>query len=156
MKDSVCELPLPGVTAPTSPPSSRVVRFHAGASVEVPHTWEGVPLTEYKPAADHHWGVLRSVLVGQSGEATSFHVRYFEVGPGGHTTVEHHAHEHVVIILRGRGEVQLGEEVHEVGYGDLVYVAPHGVHQLRNPHEEPFGFLCMVDAQRDKPVPVSE
>jgi ribulose-bisphosphate carboxylase large chain len=115
-----------------------------------------VPLTDYKQAADHHCGVLRSVLVGDGGERTAFHLRYFEIGPGGFTTLEHHEHEHAVVVLRGRGAVRLGEAVHPLAFGDAVYVAPHEVHQLHNPSaSEPFGFLCLVDAERDRPVPVT-
>ena len=32
------------------------------------------------------------------------------------------------------------------------YVAPDEVHQFRNPTSGPFGFLCIVDSQRDKPT----
>jgi hypothetical protein len=43
--------------------------------------------------------------------------------------------------------------VHSLGYGDTAYVAPNEVHQLCNTSpDELFGFLCMVDAQRDRPV----
>ena len=59
------------------------------------------------------------------------------------------------MVLRGRGEVRLGEGRHEVGFGDVVYVAPGEVHQLRNVGEEPFGFLCLVDVERDRPVAVT-
>jgi ribulose-bisphosphate carboxylase large chain len=135
---------------------SRIHRFVPAENAGSPHAWRGVAIEEYKPAADHHCGVLRSVLVGGGGEKTSFQVRYFEVAPGGFTTLEHHRHEHVVIVLRGRGAVRLGDAWHEVGFGDVVYVAPHEVHQLRNAAGEPFGFLCMVDTERDRPVPVSE
>jgi len=34
-------------------------------------------------------------------------------------------------------------------------VAPEEVHQLRNPADEPFGFLCIVDHERDRPVVVA-
>jgi ribulose-bisphosphate carboxylase large chain len=155
MSNSACELP-PGVnqSGPVAAPRSRILRFHPADSATEPHTWEGVTTGEYKPAADHHCGVLRSVLVGQGGERTVFHVRYFEIAPGGHTTLEHHLHEHVVVVLRGRGEVLLGAAVYAVGFGDTIYVAPHEVHQLRNSTTEPFGFLCLVDAVRDRPVPV--
>jgi ribulose-bisphosphate carboxylase large chain len=97
--------------------------------------------------------------VGETGERTAFHLRYFEIGPGGNTTLEHHQHEHVVVVLRGQGEVLLAEpsssqpEVYTVGFGDTIYIAPWAIHQLRNPGPEPFGFLCLVDAQRDRPVP---
>jgi ribulose-bisphosphate carboxylase large chain len=132
------------------------LRFQPAADASMPYTWEGVPVAEYKQAADHHCGVTRTVLIGASGEQTAFHVRYFEIAPGGFSTLERHEHEHVVVVLRGRGEVRLGEDTHTITFGDTVYVAPNEVHQLRNPSaSEPFGFLCLVDARRDAPVPVS-
>lgn len=118
--------------------------------------WQGVPATQYKQAADHHCGVTRISLAGETGESTAFHTRYFEIAPDGFSSFEQHAHEHVVVILRGRGTVRLGDTVHEVGFGDTVYVAPHEAHQFRNVGTEPFGFLCIVDAVRDRPVPVTE
>jgi quercetin dioxygenase-like cupin family protein len=58
-----------------------------------------------------------------------------------------------VVVLRGRGQVRLGGQSHEIGFGDTVYVAPREIHQFRNlSADEPFGFLCVVDAQRDQPV----
>jgi quercetin dioxygenase-like cupin family protein len=148
---SVCELPADR-QAPTAPARSRVMRFQPGARPDQPHFWQGVPVDEYKAPAADHCGVSRAILAGETGERTAFHVRYFEVAPGGFTTLEHHAHEHVVVVLRGRGEVRLGDTVHPLAYGDAVYVAPDEVHQLRNTDvEEPFGFLCMVDAPRYRP-----
>jgi ribulose-bisphosphate carboxylase large chain len=114
--------------------------------------WQDIPVTGYKEAAAHWKGVSRTVLVGNAGEQTAFHVRYFEVAPGGYTSREEHAHEHVVVVLRGRGQVLFGAEVHELGFCDTVYVAPHEVHQFRNLAAEPFGFLCIVDSRRDRPV----
>jgi ribulose-bisphosphate carboxylase large chain len=114
-----------------------------------------VPVVEYKQPADHHFGVIRTVLVGASGEKTAFHVRYFEIAPGGYTTLERHEHEHVVVVLRGQGVVRLGKDTYPIAFGDTVYVAPNEAHQLRNPSaSEPFGFLCTVDARRDVSVPV--
>jgi ribulose-bisphosphate carboxylase large chain len=150
---SSCELPASIPTAASS--GSRILRFQPAAGPDAPHTWQGVPLASYKEPAEHHSGVVRSVLVGAGGERTAFHVRYFEIAPGGHTTLERHAHEHAVVVFRGRGEVHLGDAVHALNFGDAVYIAPHEVHQLRNPSsEEPFGFLCLVDAVRDRPAPV--
>ncbi|MGL4552432.1 MAG: cupin domain-containing protein [Gemmataceae bacterium] len=150
---SSCELPGgPGaVGGRVTAAGSRVHRLVPGAA----HSWTGVPPQEYKAAAAHHCGVTRSVLVGDAGEKTAFHVRYFEVAPGGFTTRERHAHEHVVFALRGVGVAVLGEAEHELRPGDTLYVAPGEVHQLRNPAaDEPFGFLCVVDAVRDRPVAV--
>ena len=152
---NACEMPTdrPAASAPTG---SRVMRFRPASVPGEPNTWHGVAVTAYKEPADHHCGVRRSVLAGESGEQTAFHVRYFEIIPGGHTTLEQHTHEHVVVVLRGSGELQLGEAVHSLGIGDAVYVAPNEVHQLRNESsDEPFGFLCMVDAHRDRPNEVA-
>jgi len=144
---SSCEIPAPPQAAAAA--GSRVLRLGPG------FRWQGVPAAEYKQAADHHHGVTRMALVGERGEATAFHVRYFEIAPGGFSSLEAHGHEHAVVVLRGRGQVQLGAAVHDVAFGDTVYVAPHEVHQFRNPSaSEQFGFLCVVDAQRDRPEPV--
>ena len=46
--------------------------------------------------------------------------------------------------------------IYRVGFGDVIYVAPDDPHQFRNPQNstEPFGFLCIVNAERDRPVSV--
>ena len=61
-----------------------------------------------------------------------------------------------MIPQRGRGEVQFGCYVYNVGFGDVVYVAPNDPHQFRNAGDatEPFGFLCIVNAERDRPQAV--
>ncbi len=142
---SSCDVTLPVGQGPSG---SRVLRLGAN------QRWEGVSVSDYQAPADRFRGVARMVLVGDGGEKTAFHLRYIEIAPGGFSSLEKHVHEHAVVVLRGRGQVRLGETIHELGYGDVVYVAPHEVHQFRNPAPaEPFGFLCVVDAQRDQPVP---
>ena len=114
--------------------------------------WSHVPIDDYKPEAGSWRGVTRRVLVGESGESPLFHLRYFEIERGGYTTLEQHQHEHVIAVIRGRGEVVIGCESREVGFGDVVYLAPDDPHQFRNDeHDEPFGFLCIVNAERDRP-----
>jgi ribulose-bisphosphate carboxylase large chain len=156
---SSCELPPAGQVADESAristKGSRIHRLQAGSGA-APYLWQGVPVQAYKQAGDHHCGVSRAVLVGEGGEKTSFQVRYFEIAPGGFSTLEHHRHEHVVIVLRGTGRVRLGPTWHEVGFGDTVYVAPDEVHQLRNDGSEAFGFVCIVDRERDRPVTVDK
>ena len=88
------------------------------------------------------------------GETTRFHLRYFEVAPGGYTTFEHHEHEHVVYALRGKGIFRTQDERIGVGAGDIVYICPSDPHQFANEGKEPFGFLCIVNADRDRPVPI--
>jgi S-methyl-1-thioxylulose 5-phosphate methylthiotransferase len=128
---------------------SKVIR-HAGG-----FDWRGILAEPYKADGATWEGISRRELIGKRGESPRFHVRYFEIAPGGYSTLEKHAHEHVVIPLRGRGEARFGCSIYPVSFGDVVYVAPHDPHQFRAPADadEPFGFLCIVNAERDAPQP---
>ncbi len=120
-------------------------------------SWKGVKPAVYKEdAKEGGWTqVARHPLVaGLSGEQTKFHLRYFEVSPGGYTSLEMHRHEHVVVVVKGRGRVRLGRRTRELQYLDVVYIGEMEPHRLSNPYGEPFGFFCIVDAQRDRPVPL--
>nr|VFJ90569.1 MAG: Cupin domain-containing protein [Candidatus Kentron sp. H]VFJ91700.1 MAG: Cupin domain-containing protein [Candidatus Kentron sp. H]VFJ98336.1 MAG: Cupin domain-containing protein [Candidatus Kentron sp. H] len=116
-------------------------------------TWQDMDIKAYKADTETWKGITRQELIGKRGESPRFHVRYFEVAVGGYTTLEKHRHEHVVIPVRGRGEAQLGRCIYHVGFGDVIYISPDEPHQLRNPFDakEPFGFLCLVNAERDRP-----
>ena len=116
--------------------------------------WNHVDATEYKTDDSSFKGVSRRVFVGDRGESPLFHTRYFEVAEGGYTTLEQHLHEHVVIVMRGEGVALVGERRVKLGFGDVLYLAPEEVHQLSNSGGEPFGFLCIVNAERDRPRPV--
>jgi quercetin dioxygenase-like cupin family protein len=106
--------------------------------------WEGVQEQSY--AGPKSSGVSVRWLIGPEEGARNFAMRYFEIQSGGYTSRGSHAHDHGVVVLRGRGQVVLGEEVREVSYGDAVYVSPHEVHQFRCVSDEPFGFLCVIRA----------
>jgi quercetin dioxygenase-like cupin family protein len=54
--------------------------------------------------------------------------------------------------MRGRGEVRLGDRWEPVSYGDVVYVAANEPHQFHANGDEPFGFFCIVTAERDRPI----
>ena len=49
-------------------------------------------------------------------------LRYFEMAPGGFSTLERHEHMHAVLILRGRGHCLVGDEVSAIETRDLVTV----------------------------------
>lgn len=115
--------------------------------------WREIEREPYKVDTDTWKGITRRELIGKRGESPLFHVRYFEIAPGGYSTLERHEHEHVVIPIRGRGEVQFGCYIYNVQPHDVVYVSPGDPHQFRCLEDatEPFGFLCMVNAERDRP-----
>ncbi|MBI1757404.1 MAG: cupin domain-containing protein [Fimbriimonas ginsengisoli] len=106
-------------------------------------------LKQYKDTPGSHKGVTRRNLFPDAGG--SFETRYFEVAPGGYTSFEQHGHEHCVVVVRGRGTVRLGEASQPVEVGDLVHVRPWEAHQFQNTGQEPFGILCVVDRDRDRP-----
>ena len=94
-------------------------------------------------------GTVREVLIGQ-GEAPHFQLRRFRMEPGGGMPRHTNAVEHEQYVLRGRGRIELGDEVHEVGPGDVVFI-PAGVpHSYASIGEEPFEFLCAVPNLPDR------
>lgn len=117
--------------------------------------WEAVPVREYKSEGTTTFrDITRQTLVGEAEDerASGFMTRYFEIQPGGYSTLEHHAHPHSVVVLRGGGEVILGDRVEGLNRHDVVYIAPHTVHQFHATGDEPLGFICVVDRERDRPI----
>ncbi len=121
------------------------------------YRWQGVEVKAYKEEPAAYRDLTRQVLLGEGPgeEALHFITRYFEVQPGGYSTLELHQHPHAVIVLRGTGHVVLGKEPHALAPFDCVYVAPGTKHQFRATGSEPLGFLCVVDRVRDRPRAVS-
>jgi ribulose-bisphosphate carboxylase large chain len=119
--------------------------------------WDKVELEPYKISAHkggEFCGASRQVLIGRNHEPVKFHLRYFELEPGGFTSLERHRHSHVVVAMRGRGRVRIEENAYAVKPFDLIYIGPNQAHQLTASGRAPFGFFCIVDAKRDKPRPV--
>ena len=119
--------------------------------------WEGRDSSPYKSASTDAGdlafrGVRRVELVGKFGERTRSDLRYFEVEPGGRTSLERHVHTHVVIGARGEGVLLLGDRRMPLRQLDVACVGPLEAHQLRNETAEPFGFFCVVDHDRDRPM----
>jgi quercetin dioxygenase-like cupin family protein len=98
-------------------------------------------------------GVLKHELIGAGEGAREYRLRYFEVAPGAHTALERHPHDHGVMIVRGRARVTLGAVTHEVGAGDVVYVAGNELHCFEALGEDPLGFVCVVGPARTQPIP---
>jgi quercetin dioxygenase-like cupin family protein len=138
--------------------------------------WEGVAAQAYDDSSLA--GVEKHELIGPAEGAPHYRVRYFHVPAGGrtalerhdhdhgvviqagrarvtlevpagqHTAREQHPHDHGVVIERGRARVTLGDEVHEVGPGDVVYVAGDELHCFEALGDEPLGFICVAPPAR--------
>jgi len=112
--------------------------------------WDDVSLLAYKEEGSAPFkAITRQTLFKD--EALRCELRYFEVAPGGYSTLERHEHSHAVMILRGAADVMVGGEVRPVKQFDLVRIPSMTWHQFRTTGDEPMGFLCMVNVERDKP-----
>ena len=111
--------------------------------------WENVPVLSYKEGGPYK-DVTRQILF-EGAESLPVQWRYFEVQPGGHSTLERHEHIHWVLILRGRGACLVGDEITEIAEHDLIEIAPMQWHQFRAAEDAPLGFMCLVAAERDRP-----
>lgn len=119
------------------------------------YQWETVPILTYKDEGTHYKNITRQVLCEGLADVPC-QLRYFEIAPEGHSTLEHHQHAHLVIIFRGEGEVLLGHKIYTVKEKDVITIPAHTWHQFRATKGSTFGFLCMVNIERDKPILPSE
>lgn len=92
----------------------------------------------------------RQVLIGPD-VGPNFALRRFIMQPGGGMPLHTNEVEHEQYVLRGSAKVQIGDAVHHVKAGDVVFI-PGGV-----PHSydadagaEPFEFLCIVPNRPDQ------
>ncbi len=117
--------------------------------------WEDVDILTYKAEADAGFrDITRQVLLADQGLGCE--LRYFEMAADGYSSLERHKHVHGVMILRGRGHALVGGQVRALGPRDLVTIPPLTWHQFRATQGEPFGFLCMVNCERDRPQLATE
>ena len=97
--------------------------------------WDGVPCTQLQP------GITAQRFISRQDGSDNIEMRYFEIEPGARSNFEKHNYEHAVLVLRGRGEILLGEDVFPVKFGDAVFVEADEIHQFRAAEDELFGFL---------------
>jgi quercetin dioxygenase-like cupin family protein len=89
------------------------------------------------------------VLIGKNDGAPNFAMRRFTMGEGGGMPRHTNAVEHEQYVLRGRARIGIGDQVFEVGEGDVLYI-PAGAPHFYEVVEAPFEFLCMVPNSPDK------
>ncbi len=89
------------------------------------------------------------VLLGPEDGVPHFAMRRFSMGAGGGMPLHTNLVEHEQYVLQGRAKVGIGEEVHEVEAGHVLYI-PAGVPHFYEVVEAPFEFLCMVPNSPDR------
>ena len=89
------------------------------------------------------------LLLGADDGAPNFAMRRFIMGAGGGMPLHTNTVEHEQFVLRGRARVGIGDDVHEVGPDDVLYI-PAGTPHFYEVTEAPFEFLCMVPNAPDR------
>jgi quercetin dioxygenase-like cupin family protein len=120
---------------------SEVHRF-IGNAKQSDYRWDGVEPTSYNNQGLKN--VTKHILVGSNENAPNYRIRYFKLDKDGHSRLETHPHEHGVLILHGRGVVQIKENEYDVKPYDALFISGGDLHQFRNNGDEPFGFICVI------------
>ena len=77
-------------------------------------------------------------------------ITWVEGEPGSMQAVHGHPdNEQVYVIVRGRGVMQIGEEMEEVGEGTLVFIPPGAAHAIKNTGDEPLIFISATSPPFD-------
>jgi len=115
------------------------------------YNWENIEKKEYKTDTQNFKDIHRYTLLKDESQGLNVETRYFEIQPGGYSSLEQHQHTHSVIILRGSGTVILDNELQHIQEHDVVYISPETIHQFHADNGQPLGFICVVDNIRDRP-----
>ena len=99
---------------------------------------------------------VRSELFGGQGTVTTWSrlphgatpfsaAIWCELSPGGHVGAHRQQRDpEIVLTIEGEGEIQVGQSVHQVSRGDLVYVPQGEVLQIANTSEQhPFVYAII-------------
>jgi quercetin dioxygenase-like cupin family protein len=89
-------------------------------------------------------GTEKRLLISPADGQTTFAMRRFTIGVGGHTPYHTHPWEHQVFVLSGSGEVRSADGATPVESGDYAFVPPMDEHQFVNTGDGPFEFICVV------------
>ena len=119
--------------------------------------WKDIETKVYKEDGGSSFkNIVRRLLIDKQFPDVNFELRYFEISKSGYSSLEKHEHTHTVIIGKGKGKAIVGDEIFEAKPFDIFCIAPNQPHQFLQYGEEPFGFFCMVNVERDKPMLLGE
>lgn len=94
-------------------------------------------------------GARMRMLIGPEDGAGSFHMRHFEVEPGGCTPRHTHDYEHEILVLKGDGFAHSPDGDRPFKPGDVIFVPANEIHQFCNTGKESCEFICLIPAPCD-------
>ena len=89
-------------------------------------------------------GTIKANVIGNTQGWENHTLRLFRLAAGGQTPFHQRDWEHVNYVTKGKGTLMIGEQVTELSLGDFAFVPPNTMHQLRNPNDSDFEFICIV------------
>lgn len=107
-----------------------------------PKTVESEPINQGQ-------GVSRKMLISPE-VGSNFAMRQFSIEPNGFMPLHTNRVEHEQYVLRGRAQLELGDEKVLVQAGDVVFIPAGLPHSYINLGQEPFEFLCLVPNTEDQ------
>ena len=90
--------------------------------------------------------VKMRMLIGPDESAPNFHMRHFEVAPGGCTPHHNHDYEHEIVVLKGGGLARSEQGDRLFKAGDIIFVPANEKHQFINNGDGPLHLICLVPA----------
>jgi quercetin dioxygenase-like cupin family protein len=97
---------------------------------------------EYKVTQEGAYKVKVRYLLHAGMGVERLQLRLFTIDVGGYTSLERHAHEHEVFVLRGRVLVRGGDKEVVVGSRNVIFIPSYEEHQFKNVGDEPVELLC--------------
>ena len=88
-------------------------------------------------------GTSRQVLISPE-EGSNFTMRKFVIEPGGSIPARTSGAEHEQYVLGDTGRVGIGDQVYEVGKGDVAFISAGELHWYEAYGEEPFEILLVL------------
>lgn len=118
------------------------IHHFSGDLTQSDFRWEGVEPQVINTEAVK--GILKHVLVGPNEGAPNFVMRYFQVPAGEQTFFHTHSHEHGMLILHGKAQIQIKEEFFDLSPMDAIFVSGGDLHRVINSGAQPLGFICVI------------
>lgn len=83
-------------------------------------------------------------LIADNFDPPHFHMRLFEIAPGGHTPRHAHEWEHEIFVISGSGKLVLQGGVVSLSPGDAVFIKPHELHQFVSSGDSDLDMICVI------------
>jgi mannose-6-phosphate isomerase-like protein (cupin superfamily) len=100
-------------------------------------------LSEVEPFITKDGSEIRELLAYRNSNIRKQSLAEARLKPGARTAPHHHPKtEEIYYILRGSGEMTIGQQSRSVGPGDAIAIPPGEVHTILNSGAEQLVFLC--------------